>query len=287
LIGNDKVANLSQLHLNRPLDQSAPATLNYTDLFDAIQFTAAASPVADATPAAPAQALYLSEPGDASAISVYDINQGSMNDCFVLSPIGEIAMLSPKFIANKIQGNANGTETVTLYTAANGSLPNSRTSDFAPIDETVTNIFPGGTVNSSATQDMVNGMKEIWPQGLENAIAQLDGGYGAFDPGGDAAYAMEELTGQVATSMAASRTTLATLLSLSSAGDLLVMSTLSKSALPDNLVSNHDYMFDGVTGSGSSAVVNLLNPWGYDDPLPIPFSQLSKGISSIFVGHLT
>src|SRR5690349_24763804 len=38
------------------------------------------------------QVLYLQEAGDTSLISVRDINQGQMGDCFLLSSIGEIAL---------------------------------------------------------------------------------------------------------------------------------------------------------------------------------------------------
>ena len=33
-------------------------------------------------------ALYLQEPGDTSLISVHDINQGQIGDCYLLSSIG-------------------------------------------------------------------------------------------------------------------------------------------------------------------------------------------------------
>jgi hypothetical protein len=45
-------------------------------------------------------------------------------------------------------------------------------------------------------------------------------------------------------------------------------------------------MFQSVTGSGASATVHLLNPWGFDQPAPILLSQLSHGIGEVDIGHL-
>ena len=76
-----------------------------------------------AAPAAPiTQILYGSEVKGTVAINVRDINQGQIGDCFLLSSIGEIALLWPSIaITNMIHVNSNGTETVTLYVASNGA----------------------------------------------------------------------------------------------------------------------------------------------------------------------
>ena len=83
--------------------------------------SAAAAPVRAVSP--PTQTLYLTEPGTTSPISVSDINQGQLGDCFLLSSIGEEALFHPSAITNMIHDNGNGTETVTLYTGSNGRLP--------------------------------------------------------------------------------------------------------------------------------------------------------------------
>jgi hypothetical protein len=45
-------------------------------------------------------------------------------------------------------------------------------------------------------------------------------------------------------------------------------------------------MFDGLSGSGASASVTLLNPWGVDDPSSaIPLSKLAGNICQIDIGH--
>jgi hypothetical protein len=239
------------------------------------------------TPPSLTQTLYLTEAGDPGAISLNDIHQGQLGDCFLLSSIGEIAMLKPTFISSMIQSNANATETVALYEASNGRLPSWITTAFKAVSETVTNVFSSAAVNNGVSQDVSGSLKEIWPQVLEKAVATLGGGYSAIANGGSPVVAMEELTGHAATFMSPASLTLAALQLFIKAGDLIVMDTLPNGNLPASLVSNHAYMFESVTGSGASAAVHLGNPWGIDQPAPILLSQLSHWIGEVDIGHLT
>lgn len=236
-------------------------------------------------PGSPTMALYLTEAGNSAPVSVTDIHQGQLADCFLLASIGDIAEQSPSFIPAMIKQNSNGTETVTLHEASDGTLPTYTTTSFKTVTETVTNVFPSSSVNS-AGQDTVNGVQEIWPQVLEKAIAQLDGGYSAIASGGSPLVAMEELTGKATSFMAPKNLTLAMLDSFVAQGDLLVMDTFKTGVLPDNLVNNHSYIFGGVTGTGAGASVQLLNPWGTNQPASIPLSQLSKGITEVDIGKV-
>ena len=233
------------------------------------------------------QAMYLTETGTAGAVSVADINQGQIGDCFLLSSIGEMGLLQPRAIPNMIHVNADGTETVTLYKASNGSLPSWNTTAFKAISITVNNVFPNYSVNNGATQDVLNGQKEIWSQVLEKAVATLSGGYSAIAYGGSPLVAMGELTGHAASFMSPASLTLAALQSFVAAGDLIVMDTLSRGALPNNLVNNHAYIFEGVTGTGASALAHFGNPWGFAQPTAMLVSQLSHGFSEVDIGHLS
>ena len=269
--------------------QMAYSQSDYSQLGGGGQWDASAA-VAKVVPPPPpplVQTLYLTEAGETGAINVADINQGEIGDCYLLSSIGEIALLKPSFISNMIHVNANGTETVTLYEASNGSLPTWTTTAFKAVSETVTNVFPANVVNNGATQDVLKNQKEIWPQVLEKAYATLDGGYAAIGNGGSPVVAMEELTGHAASFMSPASLTLASLASFVSAGDMIVMDTKASGALPNNLVPDHAYMFEGVTGTGANAVVHLGNPWGFDQPTAMLVSQLSKGFAEVDIGHLS
>jgi hypothetical protein len=63
---------------------------------------------------------------------------------------------------------------------------------------------------------------------------------------------MEQLTGQVANSIAPVAMTPAVLLKDVAASDLMVMDTSANGALPHNLVNDHAYMFE--SGSEAAAV---------------------------------
>ena len=230
--------------------------------------------------------LYLQEPGDATAISVNDIHQGQIGDCFLLSSIGELALFHSTAITNMIHANADGTETVTLYTAANGSLPTYGTASFKSVSVTVDNTFLSYGVNSGATQDVVNGQKEIWVQVMEKAVATLCGGYNAIANGGNPMIAMEELTGCTSTYMSPASLTVQLLQSYIAAGDPIVMDTASSSGLPYNLDGNHAYMFESLTTVNGTPMVQLGNPWGSSyNPSLIPLSNLSSGIVEVDVGR--
>jgi hypothetical protein len=265
--------------------------LNYTDSTDAPYAqdppldlgAGAAAPIFKMAPLT--QTLYLTEPGTGTPISVTDINQGQLGDCFLLSPIGEEALFHQNAIMNMIHNNGNGTETVTLYTDRNGRLPTFGTTGFKTTTVTINNSFSALSVNNGATQDVAGNQKEIWPQVIEKAVATLAGGYGAIANGGYPVLAMEELTGQTASYMSPAGLTLATLLKYVAAGDLITMDTASR-GLGYGLVGNHCYMFDKVIGSGSAASVQLLNPWGVDQPAAIPLTRLAQsGIVEVDIGR--
>ncbi len=237
------------------------------------------------TSATPTQVLWLQEAGNAAAISVTDINQGQMGDCYLLSSIGEIAMFHPGYVTQMIRANADGTETVTLYRASNGNLPTFGTSAYTPVAITVSNTFPSNSVNNGASQDVFNGQKEIWVQVLEKAMATLYGGYNGIANGGIPAISMEELTGCSASVTWPSTFSLQQLQNDVAAGDLITFDTGGYGTLPYHMHGSHAYMFQSLAAVNGTVMVNLLNPWGFDQPDPIPFAQLGSVIAQIDIGQ--
>jgi len=269
---------------------TAPAFTNSAT--DASYSSAAVALTGTVGTTAEKMALYLTEAGNTSSVAMSDINQGQIGDCFLLSSIGEIVLTSPSFITNMITQNANGTETVKLYQFQTVKVGHSTVTQLVATTETVTNNFASYSVNNGASQDVVGGVKEIWPQVLENAFAQLGGGYSSIMNGGSPVIAMELLTGKAATwyspvqfgSTAAQVT--ANFNALIKANDMIVLDTAVAGNSTYNLVGNHAYMFDGLVSVAGATYVKALNPWGFDQPSLIPVAALSKAFVEVDVGHV-
>ena len=230
--------------------------------------------------------LYATEAGDHSAISVGDINQGQLGDCFLLSAIGELAIYDPAAITKMISITASGTESVTLFEALNGSVPGFGATHFAATSQAVSNSFSAASVNNGANQDVVGANKEIWAQVIEKAYAQANGGYATIARGGNPCIALQQLTGHKAEFESPALATKASLTANVAAGDLVVMDTANSSNLPYGLMGGHAYMFEGLVTSNGVSSVRLGNPWGFDQPSLIPLTQLShSGIVEVDIGH--
>lgn len=273
------------LFRNNLLDQwDVSANQDWQDITPPDNAQAAVSASAAAKPSALVNVLFLQESGDSAAISVNDLHQGQLGDCFLIASIGELALTHPDAISKMIKVNANGTETVTLYTDKSGHVAGFGVTAFKATTITIDNNFSAAGVNNASNQDVLNGKKEIWPQVLEKAIATLDGGYSTIANGGNPMIVMQELTGHAATYMAPAQLTLAKLQSYIAEGDLIAMDTGS-SPLGFNLVNNHAYMFEKVTVVGGAAMVQVGNPWGTNQASLIPLLQLSKAFVEVDVGH--
>ena len=269
---------------------STPSTVTPTEVQSVVAATASSSAGLGTTRGID-NILYPTNANGSPVISVSDINQGAIGDCYFLASLGEIAIQDPAAIARAISVNANGTETVTLYGDANGGTIGFDTTSFAPIRITVNNAgFSDGGVNASAGQAAWNGEQVIWPQVLENAFAQLSGGYAAIANGGTPVLALEILTGDAATWYAPSQVSASMLGREWAAGDLVVFDTPAYDNLFDedltyNLVGDHAYMFDGLSTVNGVACVDLLNPWGDDQADPVPVSALATAFVEIDVGE--
>jgi len=243
----------------------------------------------------PPTTLYLTEKGDTSAISVNDLHDDHLGDSFLIASIGELALNDPSFISHMIVQNPySGAFSVKLFQNGTGALQG----EIKAVNVVVGSTFPTNSVNSGATQDVVGSQKEIWPQVLENAFADFTSGYPTkafayastgyqmIGQGGSAAAAMTTLAGCPASSSSASQMSLNDLNNAVKAHDLVVLDTPNKNNLPDNLIGNRSYMFEGVTGTGNTAMVHVAGPWTGNQPSLIPFSQFSQSFAKVDIGFM-
>lgn len=131
----------------------------------------------------------------------------------------------PAAIASMIHLNADGTETVDLWSQTQGHMPGNDTTSFKAAPQTVSNSFAANAANNGAGQDVVGTQKEIWVQVLEKAYAQANGGYARIQNGGGPGRALEQLTGQAAAWAQPANLTASVLLKDIAAKDLIVLDT--------------------------------------------------------------
>ena len=177
-------------------------------------------------------------------------------------------------------------ETVILYTDRNGRLPTFSTTSFKATSVIVTKASrPVGQQPSNPGRG--RNQKEIWPQVIEKAFATLAGGYGAIANGG------YPCTGDGGTHRSdrpprtcrpppsrSPRCRNCDGRQPDHHGYIIIQ------GLGYGLVSNHCYMFDKIVGNGASASVQLLNPWGIDQPAAISLTRLAQsGIVEIDIGR--
>ncbi|MBF2052527.1 MAG: hypothetical protein IGS03_03570 [Candidatus Sericytochromatia bacterium] len=102
-------------------------------------------------------------------VSVSDIRQGSIGDCYLIAGIYSIAQKNPQAIHEMMKDNGDGTVTVRLYDK------NKDTQQLEPIYITVDKSVPNDDAHAKDT---------LWVQMLEKAYAVHNGSYTAIGKGG-------------------------------------------------------------------------------------------------------
>jgi hypothetical protein len=212
-----------------------------------------------------------------NGVNYYDVDQGSLDDCYLMAALGEAAIHSPQSLTNMFIVNGDGTYTVRFYNGSseafvtvNGELP--------VVTSSGTAYYAGwGFTEPSTTvvKNMFNNSgNELWVPLAEKAYAQINESGWIGQDGtntyagigvGYASTAWSQITGKSASDTAfngpsASITT--TLAGLYNSGKALML--LSKDTPPDpGFVSNHFYMV--VAYSASSKLFEIINPHNCTD----------------------
>ncbi len=200
--------------------------------------------------------------GTGAGVSLNDIDQGSLGDCYFLAAVGAIANTHPQLIKDMIHDNGDGTYDVTLH--VNGDPGNAQV-------QTVSGEFPMKADGTTPAYSKYGDGNETYVMLLEKAYAQQQGGYGNIE-GGFAGAAMEVLTGDSHTPHVLnnmSEDDIATQIELAITNGTPITAASrrhedgsNKQILSDDLdiVSGHAYVIDGF--DRETGMISLYNPWG-------------------------
>jgi hypothetical protein len=225
------------------------------------------------------RALY----GSSGAPQYTDVYQGEEGDCWLIASFctaanttnttwGQTA-IEGQFIDQGAIG-MNGAEVWTVRFYENG------VAQYVTVD----NYFPGNNgvfMFANFYQSLSSSSAALWVALDEKAYAQLSASgwnsrpstnsYASLN-GGWASTALPLITGHTTTNSGAFGSETAFIAAIQS-GTLLTMASWSTNY---GFVASHDYAVISVSGSGSTALFQLYNPWGSSEPPAITWAQLTQ-----------
>jgi calpain family cysteine protease len=238
--------------------------------------------------------LFVRQAEDVAAIDPQDIRQGALGDCYLLSALAGMAATAGgrDAIRTAIAENKDDKGAVVSYTVTFQARPTWWGGlSIGPVKV----VVDGRSLacgHALARPDNAGVASETWPLVFEQAYAKLFGGYSAIGNRGVAAVAMTVLTGVPADRIRLggvfNRYQGADLQADIAAGKLLVLGTRPGSEGPDahGLFGSHAYLVTGTVVYKGKTCVALLNPWGKDQPEPVPLEELSKWFADVSVGSM-
>ncbi|MGV0747414.1 DUF4226 domain-containing protein [Mycolicibacter heraklionensis] len=202
-----------------------------------------------------------------------DVKQDSVGDCYLVATMGAIANANPQWIKDRIHfDDQTGTFGVTLWDGH----------EWKHIDVTQADI--GTDIRHNGASWLDNGRPDaaLWPAVLESAYAKLKypgrdladalGNDVGIGQGGYAKDAMEALTGNRGTVINPESVWFTNQhIDQAISGALADHQPVTISTTPQGtpLTQSHVYVVEGISGTGSDAVVTLRNPWETNAGTPI------------------
>ena len=208
-------------------------------------------------------------------ISVNDIDQGSLGDCYVIAALGAFAHDRPSVIQNMFIDNGDGTFTVRFF-KPDGSADYLTVDRFLPVNLSTNRLQYAGRDYEGLWNDATN---ELWVALAEKAYAQVNQS-GYIDRGHVNTYAalengwmapvMQQITGATSSDRAITSLTATQLINLvNSATTPITAGFVSGGGF--GVVDDHAYVitsYNAITGR-----FRLHNPWG-NDHADVTFAQL-------------
>jgi hypothetical protein len=235
-----------------------------------------------------ASPLFVQGSGDTNSVSMNDIDQGGLRNCWMMAPLAELAQKDPEAIKRMIQKNADGTYTVTFKE----KIPTFFGQIYVDKKVTVTADFPGGKNGANHAQPgdkNALGQGEIWPLIIEKAYAQYKGGYDKINANGDAGQFMEAVTGRpsseyVPFNLFGFGYGFDKMRSDFNSGKTMTMLSRDTVSGKYGVVADHYYAVQSVyTDANGKQMVQLYNPWGNTHPQPIPYDELLAQFENVTV----
>ncbi|MFL0178404.1 MULTISPECIES: DUF4226 domain-containing protein [unclassified Mycobacterium] len=202
-----------------------------------------------------------------------DVKQDSVGDCYLDATMGAIANANPQWIKDRIQfDDQTGTFDVTLWDGR----------EWKHIGVTQADIDTDIKHNGASWLDNGRPDAALWPTVLESAYAKLKypgrdladalGNDAGIGQGGYAKDAMEALTGNRGTVINPQNVWFTNQhIDQAISGALANHQPVTISTSPEGapLTQSHVYVVEGISGTGSDAMVTLRNPWETNTGTPI------------------
>jgi hypothetical protein len=239
--------------------------------------------------------------GDAHAVAMNDISQGSLGDCYFMAGLAAVARSQPERIQAMIEDHGDGSYTVFMW------VHNDQWAEEVPGPDgtydyllsarsvRVDSFFPAGYGGSSPSyaefgdSEVVGTEKrhELWPAIFEKAFAQLKGSYGKVGEGGFASTPQSFFSSEQVEDWDPAELTPDEVRDILQEGERekrpMTLGVPEGKENPSlNLYAPHYYAFWGFDADGN---VLLYNPWGSSHPpRGLTMEEVTKIFDSIHVG---
>lgn len=207
-------------------------------------------------------------------ISVNDIDQGSLGNCYVIAALGAFAHDRPSVIQNMFIDNGDGTFTVRFF-KPDGTADYLTVDRFLPVNLSTNRLHYAGRDYEGLWNDPTS---ELWIALAEKAYAQVNQS-GYIDRGNVNTYAalengwmapvMQQITGATSSDRSIASMTATELINLVNATTPITAGFVSGGGF--GVVNDHAYVITSY--NSTTRRFHLHNPWG-NDHADVTFAQL-------------
>lgn len=232
-----------------------------------------------------------------------DEYQGQLGDCYFVAALGSLADSNPAAVQNMFIDNGDGTFTVRFYTGTYGTIYNYSdgsisagfsnnvgTADYVTVDRMLPASTSGILAYAGYGANSANAANSLWIPLAEKAYAQWNetgkegrdnlNAYASIQ-GGWMATVDAQVLGYNATDYIMTSTGKQVAINALNAKKAVTIGTLQWSGTNLGLYGSHAYSIIGY--SATTDTFTLYNPWGFNQPGSLTWSQLQATTSQMAV----